>query len=666
VIQSIYRIREKLMVRWSELFSSRALAPDLKRRRRARLRVEQLEDRTLLSVSSFAPPYTPAQIRHAYGFDQLAASNTGAGQTIAIVDAYYDPTIASDVATFSSQFGLPQLDGLNGNGTFTQIDLSNRTLSPSRDDWTIETALDVEWAHAIAPQANIVLVEAASDRAGPDNAPDDMLTAVDVARGAVTSINGNPVTDINGNSVSAAIAGVSVISMSWGVPEGSIETNFDFHMQTPTGHQSITFIASSGDSGAPADWPAVSPYVVAAGGTTLNLNQTTGAWSSETGWGNGRLSWLFGGSGGGISKYEAKPSYQSSVTQSSTRRTTPDISFDSDPNTGYYVYDGANGGWYGYVGGTSEASPQLGAMVALADQLRGSAGTLNGATQTLPAIYAAPSSDFHDIVKGNNGYAAGPGYDLVTGRGSPIANLLVPYLASWTGVSGAASTNSSTSGSSTGSGGTKHHAELGTGPGNTSLPTTATGGTINQQPNTPTIFGTASSVSTVDLTSIQLSLRLASAPSAPAAVLLAPAPGTVVAVAAITPAGTSTPVAPAFNSGGSRGAESNSATLLDDTEDDGNAQPSVPDQVSMPTQHPAPPLGGGVIEMGIEESVPPLPPAIDAVFMEDYAPAAVEMPPIGDTPAPQGAAVVLGLVAALALNGNTRLRQADDHRRLVR
>src|SRR5207253_1555075 len=122
---------------------------------RARLSVELLESRTVPSV------YNPAQIRHAYGIDQIAfnagaVKGDGAGQTIAIVDAYYDATIQSDLTAFSQRFGLPQLDGNNGNGTFKQLDLSNHTPSPPNDNWAYETALDVEWAHAVAPRANII------------------------------------------------------------------------------------------------------------------------------------------------------------------------------------------------------------------------------------------------------------------------------------------------------------------------------------------------------------------------------------------------------------------------------------------------------------------------------------------------------------------------------
>jgi subtilase family serine protease len=378
---------------------------------RGRLCAERLEDRDLPStVALAAPPYTPAQVRHAYGFDQVNAD--GAGETIAIVDAFYDLAIKSDLAGFSSQFGLPQLDGKNGDGTFTQLDLSNKTQSPSGDDWTMETALDVEWAHAIAPRANILLVEAASDQLTRTGVPADLLSAVDTARNT---------------------PGVVVVSMSWGLSEWAGETSLDSHFQTPAGHARITFVAASGDNGAPPNWPAISPNVVGVGGTTLRLSAATGAVVSETAWGNGVASSSLGGSGGGFSQFEAKPAFQATVTQSGVHRTGPDLSFDADPSTGFYVLNSARGRWF-QAGGTSAGTPQIAALVALADQLRGQArlGSLDGVSQTLPALYAAPAGDYRDIVQGNNRYPAVPGYDLVTGRGSPLANLLVPYLASFT------------------------------------------------------------------------------------------------------------------------------------------------------------------------------------------------------------------------------------------
>jgi len=384
------------------------------------LRVEELESRTLLSMADlsnvvvlpaghFASPnynpnqfpggYQPAQVRHAYGFDSL--SYTGSGQTIAIVDAYDDPNIVGDLAQFDAQYGIA------APPSFTKATPQGQ---PAADaGWASEIALDVEWAHAIAPGANILLVEA------KDSGLLNLLGAVDYA----------------------AAHGAQVVSMSWGAGEFSSETSYDYHFS----HAGVTFVASSGDYGAPPKWPASSTRVLAVGGTSLNLNSNN-TWNSETGWGYGSWSQWYGGSGGGISRYEPKPSYQSSVTQSSFRRTNPDVSYVADPNTGLTVYDSYGSGGWAVFGGTSVGAPQWAALVALVDQGRGAA--LTGYTQTLPAIYniyksANYSVDFHDVVSGNNGYKAGTGYDLVTGVGSPRANNLVPDLVKTTGSGGAAS-----------------------------------------------------------------------------------------------------------------------------------------------------------------------------------------------------------------------------------
>jgi hypothetical protein len=373
-------------------------------RPRARLHLDELEDRTLLAV------YTPAQIVTAYGFNQINLGTSsspipgnGRGQTIAIVDAYSDPHITTDLAHFDSQFGLPKLDGVNGDGAFTQIDLSHGTPDPTGGNWELETALDVEWAHAIAPLASIVLVEAANDSQAADGSPTALLAAVDAA----------------------ANSGASVVSMSWGVSEFAGEAKYDSHFQ----HPGVTFVAASGDGGALGApiWPAASPDVLSVGGTLLRLTSSAGAYGGEAGWGYGSWSWFFGGSGGGVSQFEPKPGYQSGVTQSATRRTNPDVAFDAGPDTGVYVYD--NGFWYG-VGGTSLGAPSWAALVAIADQgaARQGHGPLSGATQTLPAIYSAAPSAFHDITRGNNGSPAGPGYDLVTGRGTPVAPAVVRAL----------------------------------------------------------------------------------------------------------------------------------------------------------------------------------------------------------------------------------------------
>src|SRR5262249_38291167 len=142
---------------------------------------------------------------------------------------------------------------------------------------------------------------------------------------------------------------------------------------TPAGHQGVTFIASSGDYGAPVSYPAISPNVLAVGGTTLNLSGNT--WSSETGW---------SGSGGGLSSVETQPAYQKGiVTQSTTQRTSPDVAYDANPNTGFPVYNSysnsASAPWAQF-GGTSAGAPQWSALLAIADQGRAlnGLGTLDG------------------------------------------------------------------------------------------------------------------------------------------------------------------------------------------------------------------------------------------------------------------------------------------------
>jgi hypothetical protein len=343
---------------------------------RVRLRLEELEPRTVPSI------FMPAQIRHAYGFDQV--STTGAGQTIAIIDAYDNPTVAGDLSHFDSVFGLPA-------ASFTKA--TPQGTPAANAGWGMEIDLDVEWAHAVAPGANILLVEAKS------SSLTDLLAAVDYAR---------------------AQANVSVISMSWGAGEFPGETSLDAHFTTPKGHQGITFVASSGDNGAGVSWPSISPNVVSVGGTSLTLT-SSGDYRSESAW---------SGSGGGYSPYEPEPAYQKSV-QGTGLRTNPDVAYDANPNTGYYVYDGSytTPGWY-QVGGTSAGAPQWAGLIAVANQARVQSGktTLDGPSQTLPAIYSMPATNFHDVTTGSNGYSAKVGYDLATGRGSPNVPLVVQSL----------------------------------------------------------------------------------------------------------------------------------------------------------------------------------------------------------------------------------------------
>jgi Bacterial Ig domain len=360
-------------------------------------------------------PYTPSQVETAYGDNAISFNGVvgnGAGQTIAIVDAYNDPNIVSDTAAFNTRFGLPQFN--TGGPTFQVLNQTGGTTLPTNTnttigDWDLEESLDVQWAHSMAPAANIILFES-------NTANDSDMDTAEVT--------------------AAGWAGVSVISNSWGEGEFPLESSEDSSFQTPTGHQGVTFLASAGDSGSPGGYPAYSPYVVAVGGTNLQI-QSTGTYVSESVWNNNNGN----ATGGGISTQEPLPSYQSALNgingASTTNRNMPDVSADADPNSGVYVNDTWNegrGGGYFQVGGTSLSSPLWAGFIAIANQGRVLAGetTLNGYTQTLPMLYSLPSSDFHDVTSGSNGtYSAGVGYDLVTGLGTPIANKLVPALAGY-------------------------------------------------------------------------------------------------------------------------------------------------------------------------------------------------------------------------------------------
>ncbi|HEX3655200.1 MAG TPA: fibronectin type III domain-containing protein, partial [Pirellulales bacterium] len=338
------------------------------------------------AAGSVGGGYTPAEIRTAYGFNNVSFGSTaanGAGQTIAIIDAYNDPNIASDLATFDAQFGIAAPASLK---VVNQSGGSNLPGTDSSGGWEVETALDVEWAHAIAPAANILLVEANND------SDSNLFGAVNYAREQ---------------------AGVSVISMSWGSDDNAVYASSDQslaaqYLVTPAGHQGITFVAAAGDTGV-AEFPSTSPNVLAVGGTDLYLN-SSGSISSETYWTPQTIDGVAYSGGGGVSK-------------EFSGRVVPDVSYDA--GVSYDVYDSfsGGGGWI-TVGGTSAGSPQWAGLVAVADQGRVLAGqtTLNGATQTISALHSASSSDFNTITGGTTD---------TTGLGSPKANLLIPYLASY-------------------------------------------------------------------------------------------------------------------------------------------------------------------------------------------------------------------------------------------
>ena len=366
---------------------------------------------------------TPDQIRGAYGVGGIRFGNivgNGAGQTIGIVDAYDDPNAASDLRAFDAAFGLvdpPSFQKLNELGLPAPLPTTDPA-GAGNDTWEGEESLDIEWAHVMAPDASIILFEA------DDPFGDDLyITAASAAR----------------------TAGVSVVSMSFSAPEIESELSVDSSFTTPADHEGVTFLAAAGDSGAFEEgtttiqsvYPASSPNVVAVGGTTLNVNANQ--YIGESAWGAGQNSGTDpdGGGGGGISLYEPAPEYQRFLDdQSTTFRTYPDVAMEADPNTGVPVYDTFDDDpttpWFdGTIGGTSLATPLWAGLIAVANQGRviNGFGTLDGRQETLPRIYDMPGADFHDITTGDNGFPAGLGYDLTTGRGSPVANVLVPDLA---------------------------------------------------------------------------------------------------------------------------------------------------------------------------------------------------------------------------------------------
>ncbi len=379
------------------------------------------------SLSDAGLAYSPDQILTAYGISSLGLDGTG--QTIAIVDAYDDPNIFASLDAFDGQFGVtasgPSLYAQYGPASsfLTVLNQSGQTsplpaTDPSgqgTDNWEVEEALDVEWTHAIAPGAQIILVEANSQSLS------DLMASVGTA---------------------ASQPGVSVVSMSWGFAEGQAvfaadEAQYDSTFNVP----GVTFVASTGDYGtADPEYPAFSPNVVAVGGTTLNLNADN-SYNSETGWGYYSNSiGMSIGSGGGISLYELEPAYQQGV-QSTGSRTTPDVSFDADPATGAWIADTYNldlGNPFEVVGGTSLSAPAWAGLLALANQGRVAAGeqTLNSSTPTdaQQALYMLPQADYNVIASGSNGYTANAGYNLVTGLGTPVANRLVGDLIAYQGA----------------------------------------------------------------------------------------------------------------------------------------------------------------------------------------------------------------------------------------
>jgi kumamolisin len=324
---------------------------------------------------------TPQTIYPVYG---LTLDDDNSGGIIAIVDAFDYPTAEDDLHTFSQQFGLPECR--SANGCF-QVIYAGGTKPPANCGWAQEAALDIEWAHAMAPNAKIVLVEAAS------NSFADLFQAVDVASAII-----NP----SGEEVGT---GLGQVSMSWSGTEFRFETAYDSHFTT----SGVVYFAASGDTGGKVPYPCASPNVVCAGGTTIHRD-SSGAFLSETAW---------SGSGGGSSKYEFRPPYQDGILKLvHAKRGVPDFSFDADPYSGVAVYDSTPcqgySGWLVF-GGTSVSAPSLAGIVNFAGSKYSSGANELGTIYS----YLGDTSAFRDITVGKAGrYRAMPGWDFITGVGS--------------------------------------------------------------------------------------------------------------------------------------------------------------------------------------------------------------------------------------------------------
>jgi subtilase family serine protease len=360
--------------------------------------------------------YGPAQIRNAYAIQPLIdAGRDGSGEIITIIDAFQNPTMASDLTTFDSTFNLPSPPAFTTIAPFglTAFDPHNA----NEVGWGFEIALDVEWAHAVAPGATIVLALAPSD------------ADADIVATERYVINNNI-----GN----------VISMSFGEGEQCMDPALQaaehslFDAATARG---VSLFASSGDQGAAqyctdpnslfkgVSIPASDPDVTGVGGTQLVADLSTGAYQSESVW-NEPAYGVAGG--GGFSVLYPRPAFQNRVLGAGSMRGVPDVAYSAALDGGVIVADRStfskNEFWIAY--GTSAGTPQWAAIVAIADQAAGrSLGNVDA------ALYKLGAGDFHDITTGNNdfppisGYSAQPGWDAASGLGSPIATSVVGGLA---------------------------------------------------------------------------------------------------------------------------------------------------------------------------------------------------------------------------------------------
>jgi hypothetical protein len=349
-----------------------------------------------------ASGYSPLDLSYAYGFDKIASGGDGTGQTIAIMIPFATSTnnLQADLNHFSSYYNLP--------ATTLKYYTPDGTNTPYKDtnSWYCEAALDVEWAHAMAPGATIAVIIA----------PDDYSLATNTLFECATGTNNKQ-------------AGAGVVSMSWAVREDKYSIEDWSNIFTNPG---TTYVAAAGDNGTNdhshgVEWPGANSNVLSIGGTTLLYDTSRRIVVSETIWNN-----KMGAGGGGISGFEQMSPSQAAYLEAEQPslsklakgfRCVPDLSYDADPYTGVAVWltdpKTKIAGWT-TMGGTSAATPQVAALIAR----RRSLGLQEGIAFN-SFIYGSHSDQsFWDIVSGNNGHQAGDGYDLASGVGAPVADAI--------------------------------------------------------------------------------------------------------------------------------------------------------------------------------------------------------------------------------------------------
>jgi subtilase family serine protease len=402
------------------------------------------------------PCYSPEEIQKAFGLTSLYQQGyDGKGQTIVIVGAGNTPNIEKDLKAFDKAWGLPDPPSIRIIQPYgAPTPYSCDSIGEPIDGLQLENTLDVEWSHAIAPGANIILIVGPNKEHTyfpvPKNAPlCGLYDLEEPVNYALDNHLGNIITISYGGSELGADTDTAVDKANEQKEYDAADAIFK-----KAASMGVTVMASSGDNGVtnPNDlvnhqsywktpnvsWPASDPYVLAVGGTSLTISDANGAYGSEVAWGNGN-----GASGGGLSILYKEPSYQQKNLANQSmlqgKRGIPDVAFPADVN--YLLYESNDpttidvSRWphWNLIGGTSASSPCWAGIIAIANQMSTQTGGSSlGYIQ--PGLYSLQGKDFHDITQGDNnfarvtGYQAGTGYDLVTGWGTPIADQLVPAL----------------------------------------------------------------------------------------------------------------------------------------------------------------------------------------------------------------------------------------------